>query len=563
MNLIDLKSVTFSYLDEQHPLLRDINLSMGPQEIVLIIGPTGSGKSTLLQVIAGVAPQVTGGFIEGSVSVDGVDMLHESSACRGKIGLVLQDPEPQLVNLTVEDEVAFGPENLELPREEIVDRLNWVIEQCRLKEVRTSMVYALSGGQKQRIAIAAGLAMKPNVLLMDGPLTNLDPMGATEVLTTIRELVKSQFTKTVLIASNKIDALLPLATRIIVLHEGQIVLDGTPEEILLCHQQMLAEIGLFLPEVSSFWPMLRQFNERAVLPLTPEDTVLQLRNLHPSLLNTDVDDKQAQENAPVIDIDNVSFGYGDNLVLKGVSFSVQKGEFLAVVGQNGSGKSTLMSLITGLRKPQQGSITVLGKDTVDYPPQGHVGFVFQYPEHQFVGRTIDEELRYGLLERLGAEELDKRVKKVLELTGLTERTLESPYTLSVGEKRMLSVATMLVLQPEILILDEPTTGLDRTLTANLMNILKQYVETAGMTVIQVTHDMEQVAEFCSRVFVIDQGKIIYTGTPRELFMSAEVLRQAKLEPPPVCQIVMSLFPNNENIPITVAKFLAEVSYASA
>lgn len=563
MNLVSLNSVTFQYEDEKPLALEDITLQINPGEIVLLIGPTGSGKSTLLQVMAGVAPHVTGGTIQGQVQVAGQDVLHSPGSCRGKVGLVFQDPEPQLISLTVEDEVAFGPENLLLPRSEVMDRVDWAITQCRLASVRNELVYALSGGQKQRIAIAAGLAMKPDLLLMDGPLTNLDPQGGVEVLRTIEELIASQSTQAVVISSNKIDTLLPLSTRILVTDCGKIILDGTPEQLLFEHSEKLAALGLFIPEVVSLWPVLRKGDSQSRLPRSVEQAVLQLRELHPrKRAHSDITEELNGKDV-VISARDIHFGYGSNQVLRGVDLDVQKGEFLAIVGQNGSGKSTLMSLVTGLKMPGKGIIQVLGQDTRKRSPQGHVGYVFQYPEHQFCGKTIDEELRFGLSERLSADDLDKRVANILALIGMQGKEQESPYSLSVGEKRMLSVATMLVLQPEILILDEPTTGLDRRLTANLMRILTEFVDQYGMTVIQVSHDMEQIAEFCTRVVVIDSGKAIFSGTPRELFLNAPILRQAKLEPPPICNIAKALFPAETTIPITVQQFMVEVTYAAA
>ena len=225
--MIRMQNVTFQYSEETAPILKNISLDISAGEIILLMGPTGSGKTTLLQVLAGIAPLVTGGTIEGGVFFEEIDVLRNPGTCRGKIGLVFQDPELQLVNSTVEDEVAFGPENLLLPKAVVLERVNWAIEKCRLTEQRNSFVYALSGGQKQRIAIAAGLSMQPDLLLMDGPLTNLDPIGSAEVLATINDLIRTETTKTVVIASNKVDALLPLVTRVIVLVGGQIVLDAT------------------------------------------------------------------------------------------------------------------------------------------------------------------------------------------------------------------------------------------------------------------------------------------------------------------------------------------------
>lgn len=559
MDLVKLDKITFQYSDCA-PVIKNVSLTIREGEIVLLIGPTGSGKSTLLEIICGVAPSVTGGEIFGNAYIRGLDILHHPGSARGIVSLVQQDPEPQLVNLTVDDEVAFGPENLLLSREEISSRVNWAITSCRLEPHRHAFVYALSGGQKQRIAIAAGLAMKPEILLLDGPLTNLDPVGSTEVLETIRDLVGHEV-KTIIVSSNKIDTLLPLANRIIVMDKGSILLDGSPEFILYQEAETLSRLGLFLPEVSRLWPVVRRYHANSALPRTPTQLVEKLQVGEPYISRLAYMPGRAPSKPAVIELDDVRFGYGKTSVIEGISFKVFQGEFLAIVGQNGSGKSTLASLICGLRRPQGGIIRILGKDTKTCSPQGVVGFVFQYPEHQFVTSTIGEELRYGLSNTMKPDELENRVVEVLALIGMTGHEADTPYSLSVGEKRMLSVATMLMLRPQILILDEPTTGLDFHLTENLMRILGTYVTQYGMTVIQISHDMEQIAQYCTRVIVINDGSLLFDGKPVSLFINSAVLEKAKLEAPPICQVAMSLFPGSLNIPITVDRFLEEVQYA--
>lgn len=561
MEKISLQDIRFSYTADSPRVLDNLSLDLFAGEIVLLVGPTGSGKTTLLQIIAGVTPQVTGGRIGGKVLFDDTDILRSTGASRGQVGLVLQDPEAQLVNLTVSDEIVFGPENLSLPEDEIRERLEWALEKCRLTSVRDAYVYALSGGQKQRIAIAAGLAMKPEVLLLDGPLTNLDPQGADEVLQTIAELIETNATKIVVISSNKIDALLPLATRVLVLDQGRIAFDEKPDDVIHMADHF-AELGLFVPEVVSLWPTVRAKEPAADLPKTAAAAAAALKKHHPVHATTRVNQKSANHQENLIDIKDVSFDYGLGPVLTGIDLAIKKGEFAAVVGQNGSGKSTLMRLITGLSEPERGTITIAGKDTRDSSPQGIVGYVFQYPEHQFVSDTVEKELRFGLDDKLDPEEIETRVKEIITLFGMEGKEDASPYTLSVGEKRMLSVASMLVLRPQLLILDEPTTGLDRRLTTNLMRILRRFVEEYGLTVLQVSHDMEQVAEYCSQVAVIDQGKIAFTGTPVELFLNQEVLHRAKLDAPVICQVAKTLFPGNHTIPVTVEQFLEEVHYAS-
>lgn len=559
MDLAKLENITFFYPEIEEPALEEINLALEPDEFVLLTGPSGCGKTTLLEVIAGVIPSSTGGRIRGKVLVNGVDILRSEDKQRGTVGLVLQDPEAQLTNLYVEDEIAFGLENLSLPRDEIKTRLNEVLHYARLERLRHSFVYALSGGQKQRVAIAAGLAMQPKVLLMDGPTTNLDPQGAEEVLRLITKMRATGETEAVLLSGNKIDALLPLATRVIVMDQGRIVLDGTPEEVILDHLDTLKELGVFIPELGLVAGELRQHGVADLaLPRTVDEAVESLKPLNLPLPPT-TDRLDGHQEELVVEAQDVRFGYERGKeVLHGIDLHIHRGEFLAVVGQNGSGKTTMMKLVAGLREPQEGQIYVCGHDTCVEPPLGRVGYVFQYPDHQFVTQSVEEELRFGLrLAGLNEEERQRRIDEMLETFDLTAKRDQSPYILSMGEKRRLSVATMLVIEPEILILDEPTTGLDRKDTRNLMALLDRFVREKGITVIQVSHDMEQVAEYCSRVVVLDQGHIIFDGTPEGLFMQEALMRESKLDAPPVAALSQRLWPDARRVPITVNEFLEE------
>lgn len=554
MNLVSLQDVTFFYPGKKHPVLDEIDLSLDSGEFVLLIGPSGCGKTTLLQTIAGVTPHSTGGRIRGKVLIEGTDILRSSNERRGVVGLVLQDPEAQLTNLYVEDEVAFGPENLCLPKEEVLARVKEVSGHARIEDLRHRFVYTLSGGQKQRVAIAGGLAMRPRVLLMDGPTTNLDPQGADEVLQLINRL-RAGDTEAVLIASNKIDALLPLATRLIVMSEGRIILEGTPEQVILGNIDLLRELGLFVPELGS---IIAEFKQRGIELSLPRTVTQAAEILAPLGLKTPCLSEKSNSNTtePIVKIESICFGYDEKQVLHDLSLTINKGEFLAVVGQNGSGKTTLMKLIAGLRKSLSGKISVCGEDTRIKSPLGRVGYVFQYPEHQFVTPTVEEELQFGLeLLGLSPEEVARRVKEMLELFGLEEKRGNPPYILSMGEKRRLSVATMLSLEPEILILDEPTTGLDRNDTENLMALLNRLVQEQSITVIQVSHDMEQVAEFATRVIVLDNGKIVFDGTPRTLFLNEAILASCKLGAPPVAELAKQLWPGCQNIPITIKEVL--------
>jgi len=338
-------------------------------------------------------------------------------------------------------------------------------------------------------------------------------------------------------------------------------LDGSPEWVILENSRTLRDLGVFVPEIglalSSLKDKIKTDYQRLIIPKSLKEAkeVFASFNLpKPQIICNSINITANN----VVEVKNVSFSYDSNVVLKDLSLEVKKGEFLAVVGQNGSGKTTLMSLIAGLRLPQSGEVLVSGKDTRKVPPLGVVGYVFQYPDHQFVAQTtVEDELALGLkAKKLPQDEIDKCVEEMLGLFGFQEKRKIPPYTLSVGEKRRLSVATMLIIHPEILILDEPTTGLDLVNTTSIMEILRKQVYEEGITLIQVTHDMEQVAEYAERVVLLDSRNIVFDGTPREMFLRDEVLRQGRLRAPPIADLAKQLW-SGTDLPITVKEFLQE------
>ena len=538
------------------PALDDVSLTIESGQLVLLIGPSGCGKSALLEAIAGVIPHHTGGTFRGKIVAEGVDVVRQPKGTRGKVVLVQQDPEAQIITPFVTDEVVFGLENLRRSRPDMQRLLAWALDKARLGPKRGAFTYTLSGGQKQRLAIAACLVMDPQTLLMDAPITNLDPVGAQEVLHFIEEVRAADRGKTIVIAANKIDELLPLADRIIVMDHGRVVLDGSPDEILLQHQEQLTALGVFVPEIALIVAELQ--NEGLLdggLPRTVEATAEALRPLQ--LPAPQVMDHVARRSsdAPVVEVENITFGYGKGpSVLHDLSLTIRGGESIAILGQNGSGKTTLMKNVVGLLTPTVGRILVCGKDTRTVPPLGVVSYVFQRPSHQLVTTSVEAELRLSLQPMsLTPPEEDARIGAALEQWGLLERRTASPFDLSMGEKRRLSVATMAIMRPAIMILDEPTTGLDRANTVRLMEIVHELV-AGGMTLIQVTHDMEQVAAFTERALVVHEGHIVFDGTPRDLFSADDVLARAQLHAPPVVRLAQHLWPGQVP-PVTVDAFL--------
>jgi energy-coupling factor transport system ATP-binding protein len=539
--------------------LKDVSLRFEPGEFVLVVGPSGCGKSTLIQALLGVVPALTGGTVAGRVLLDGREVLAGGLAqVAGQIGLVLQDPESQLTNLDVEGEVVFGPENLGLPREEIATRLDRALAAADIAHLRHAFVYALSGGQKQRVAIAAGLAMRPRVLLLDSPTSNLDPLGSEETLAATIDLWRQGAVELIVMTAHKIDDVLPYATRLVVMADGRIRFDGRPEAILGQHLAALRDdLGIFVPEVCEL--AVRVGHVGSPPPTTLAQVAELLRAAPPPPAASSLTaDPISDAPVPAVEVVDLHFAYRPGApVLNGVSLAIGRGQFVALLGQNGAGKTTLAKNIAGLYRPTRGTIQLGGVEATSstlHLQTGKVGYVFQYPDHQFVALTVADELAYGLRARGMAEpDVEARVEEMLALFQLTARRDAAPYGLSMGEKRRLSVATMLVLQPEVLILDEPTTGQDRRNTVALMEVLRQEARSRGLTIIQITHDMEQAAEYADRMVVMEGGRIVFDGTVQRLFARPELLERCHLKPTPTSIACRMAWPDLDVVPATPAQ----------
>lgn len=540
--MIEFKHFSFWYPEIASPVLDDINLSIADGEKVLVLGPSGCGKSTFLLAMNGVVPQLTGGNVKGRVFINHQDTRDTPVAqLASTVGLILQDPESQLTNLYVFDEVAFGPENLNLEKNEIIRRVDLSLDKAGMNAFRDCSVFALSGGQKQRVAIASAMAMLPNILLLDNPTSNLDPVGSSETYRTIHELANYREVSTIIMADHRPDEVIDLVDRLLVMDKGKIILDGSPREVFEKHGQYLRdELGIFLPQVAdiglrlrhSAWPLSR-------LPLTIQEAEGQLSevNLQPKPAALSLTDAPQKMDHPtdMIRIDHVKFAYPNGpLVVKGVSFDIHEGEFLCLVGKNGSGKTTLAKMVVGLLKPVEGSIYLSGKNIRELPLRnliGSLGYVFQYPEHQFVTQNVFDEVAYSLRAlKVNEEEVQKRVEEILKMFSLEELKTTPPLSLSKGQKRRLSVATMLVTRPMLLILDEPMTGQDQKHIVNLLAILNRLREE-GTTIVEITHDMEHVASYADRVVGMSMGEMIFDGSPAELFSNQKLLDQLNLEAP--------------------------------
>ena len=514
------------------PALQPLDLSVQTGERLLLLGPSGSGKSTLVSCLVGLVPHSTYAEIDGELLIDGRSLWdHQPADLSRSVGVVFQDPDSQLTMLTVQDEVAFGLENLGVDPAVMDARISEALAAVGLSDRRGERVDRLSGGMKQRLVIAALLAMQPGMLVLDEPTSNLDPAGVREITDLLARLCHERPEMTLILVEHRLDPVVPLADRVVVLDaSGALALDAPPADAFGLHAQRLAELNVWLPTEAS--ARLAQAAGRLDEWSAPRRATVLRRSASGSAVAGHESAANATAGEPIVlAMEAVSFAYQrERPVLRDVSLAIRRGEVCAVVGANGSGKSTLASLAVGLRAPDRGRVLFDGRPIARMAARDlarRVGFVFQNPEHQFVTDRVIDEVRFSMLEI--PEETVMRTLKALRLEEFAER---NPFTLSHGQKRRLSAATMLVAPKELLVLDEPTFGQDPSALEELLQMLDVLAE-AGTAVIMVTHDMDLVWRRADRMVVMHEGAIIADGEPPDLFAKAALLTRAGIAPPAV------------------------------
>lgn len=505
---------------------------------MVVMGPSGAGKSTLCTTLNGLVPHFFRGRMEGEVR------LHGRSTRDGKVGefarevgLVFQDFEAQLFSTNVALEVAFGPENFSVDREEMGRRVGSVLERVRLEGFEGRQPATLSGGQKQRLAIASVLAIEPRVLCLDEPTTDLDPVGKLGIFEIARDL-KEQDDVTLIVVEHETEETLD-ADRIVILRDGQVVADRPAREVLR-DVELLEGSRVMPPGVARFFHRMGLWQGQ--LPLTPEEGVGEFKRRglrvspekHGELVAED-EEREKGYGEPLIEVEDLAHRYPNGVVaLEGVNLGVRRGEFLAVLGQNGSGKTTLVKHFNGLLEPTEGSVRVEGGETGERGIRSlgqTVGYVFQNPDHQIFSDTVHDEVAFGpKIRGLEEDEVEERIKEALAAVGLEGYEKEDPFGLTKGERQRVAVASVLAVRPEVLILDEPTTGLDYAEQRSMMDLVRRLNES-GSTIIVVTHTMWVVAEYAHRAVVVRDGRVVLSGTVREVFAEEERLRDAYLRPP--------------------------------
>lgn len=547
--ILRLENLHHTYTPERGtpvPALRGVNLTIHTGEYIVILGHNGSGKSTLAKHLNALLLPT-----EGNVWVKGWNTLEREYVLniRSTVGMVFQHPDNQFVATIVEEDVAFGPENLSVPHDEIIKRVDWSLDRVEMSKHRLRAPHLLSGGQKQRVCIAGVLAMRPEVLVLDEATAMLDPLGRREVLEVTQRLNRGEGVTVVAITHHMDEAV--NADRVVVMENGRIALEGTPREVF-AQVERLHELQMDVPQVAQLAARLpgfgtvlnvQEFVERAGKPASRLE--VQARGARRG--------ENGSSKEVVVRVENLTHFYmrGTPLEVKaieGVTMDVRRGEVLGVIGHTGSGKSTVVQHFNGLMRAHGGRVQVFNGDVTDdnvRQIRQKVGLVFQQPEAQLFEQYVGDDVAYGPRNlKLSKEAVRERVRRAMNAVGLPFEEFKDRVTfaLSGGQMRRVALAGVLALEPEVLVLDEPTAGLDPRGRAQVWELILRLREERGITLVVISHNMEELAAVCDRLAVVAEGKIVATGTAPEIFADAEKLRALGLGVPQVTEIMAHLAP---------------------
>lgn len=512
MASIEIENLGFTYPSRETPTLRDITTRVPSGAFVLLTGPTGCGKSTLLRALNGLIPHASSGTLTGMVGLNGKDLAAQplATTCQ-QAALLFQNPNDQLFCTRVEDEIAFGLENLGFPPEEIKERITLALKQVGLSDFASREISSLSGGQKQRVALAAVCAMRPQVLLLDEPTSHLDPRGAHDILTIVTQL-NTELGITVILATHRTKEVAPLCNRVWLMNEGRLYLD-LPQAEAFQDLTPYQHLGVQVPKTEEVFVDVPLSNtadvsQKGTYETMPRTSLLSIRELQFSYPNTDED------------------------AVHSISCEVPRGEVLAIMGANGSGKTTLIHLIAGLLRPTTGEVIIAGKPSSRmklHQLAGKVGIVFQDPDLLLQAETVRGEVAFGPKNlKFPVQTLENRVDGTLERFDLRDIDSEAPYSLSRGQRQRVAVAATFSLHPDLFLLDEPTTGQDAQHLHQLMDELCNEIQRENKTLIFATHDTELTLKYADRVLLLRDGEAIFDGAPDSAFANPELLQQASL-----------------------------------
>lgn len=532
--IIEFQNYSFKYRQQQEATVKEINLKIYPGEKILITGPSGCGKSTLAHCINGLIPNSYAGEHTGSLMVSGVDPVKEGVFGMSKrVGTVLQDTDGQFIGLTVAEDLAFALENDCVEQDDMFRRVDEVARIVDMKKYLHHSPSALSGGQKQRVSMGGVLVDDIDILLFDEPLANLDPATGKHTIELIDRICKSEKVTTIIIEHRLEDVLWRDVDRVVVVNDGRIVADERPDDLLSTD---------LLPELGVREPLYVSAIKHAGCKIQAEDhpSHIETMNVAPykdaveQWFQSTVIKKAEPGQETVLAVENLSFAYDENEpVLSDINFEVKKGEMISIVGRNGAGKSTLSSLICGFITPDQGRILLNGEDIapLSIKERGEkIGLVMQSPNQMISKPMIYDEVALGLEVRgVPEEEIKERVYETLKICGLYQMRNWPVSALSFGQKKRVSIASILVMNPEIMILDEPTAGQDYRHYTEIMEFLKRLNEEMGLTIIMITHDMHLMLEYTNRALVLSEGRLLKDARPSVVLTDEELSERAYLK----------------------------------
>jgi energy-coupling factor transport system ATP-binding protein len=511
--VLTVDGVQFRYRSRSEPAIQDIAFELRPGEILLVAGASGCGKTTMARCVNGLIPRTYKGELQGRIRVAGEDTTDWPLArISQKVGTVLQDPERQILGTKVLLEVAFGLENLGLPRQEILERVEEALHYLNISDLRDRETFHLSGGEKQKVAVAGVLAMRPRVLLLDEPLASLDPASAAETLKMVRRLADEGMA--VLLIEHRVEDVIRIhPDRVLFMADGRVRYLGSLEGLLsvVSHREIKLPAAMVM--------------QRAALEPAPAP----LRDRPHSA--------QAAPH-PLVHFENVTFGYADGPdILKDISLDIRAGDVIGVLGPNGAGKTTLVKHAIGLLKPRTGRVVVNGLDTGRASVAqlaGVVGYVFQSPSHMLFAPSVNEELAFGP-KNLGhpAGRIEKEVRQALEIVHLEDRGVDSPLALSFGQQKRVSIAAILAMQSRLLVMDEPTAGQDYQ---NYMDFMDAILEMPAFeAIVFITHDVDLAVSYANRVLLMADGRVRADGPPHEVLRDLTLLEACRLVPTSLLQ----------------------------
>lgn len=535
---VEIRNLSFRYRRREAPAIKDIDLQVMPGELLLLAGASGCGKTTLIRCINGLIPRSYKGEISGEILLNGEDTAGLPLARISQlVGTVLQDPERQILGSRVRNEVAFGLENLGLPREEIIERVDQALAHLGISHLRERETFHLSGGEKQKVALAGVLAMRPRLLLLDEPLASLDPASAQETLDLVRGLVDEGMA--VIMVEHRVEDVLKYQPdRVLFMQEGEVRYLGAVEGLI--NVVNYHQVKLPAPDV-----IARAAQDPPLAPL----------RILPAVSGDGSTGKE-----PLVQFEHVSFYYeGGDPVLHDVSLEISRGNVIAILGANGSGKTTLVKHAIGLLKPRTGRVLVQGRDTRELSVAEvaqTLGYVFQSPSHMLFAPTVGEELAFGPTNlRHTPQEIEKEVQQAIDIVNLSGKEKDPPLALSFGQQKRVSIAAILAMRSRILVMDEPTAGQDYQNYMEFMDAILQLPNFEA--ILFITHDIDLAVIYANRVLLVNQGRVVADGKPEQVMHDFDLLTATRLVPTSLLRT------NLERLPITGrflrAEALAHVS----